>query len=107
MSLDDLEDPLAAAAEAQQALKEANERRSFAIDAQVDLALKALVDGISVEDIMDACGFKSQPGEGEERELNAMEALMGASATMPTRKERFAQWLANGVVHKVMNRSDG
>lgn len=88
---------------AQQALQEANARRKVAVDAVVEFALRAVIDGEDVEAIMDACGFKEPDSE-----LESSSGLFGFfGVTRGTRRQRFAQWMGQALANRIADEEAG
>lgn len=89
---------------AQEALEEANRRREVAREAVVDFALRAVVEGQDVEQVMDACGFRDvNAGGASENPLMAMFGL----GFHGSRRQRFAQWIGQELCNRIIAGEEG
>ena len=81
---------------AQEALEEANRRRTVAHEAVVDFALRAVVDGQDIEAVMDACGFRET---GQEGTTSVLSTMFGIGQGTP--RQRFGTWLGQELCNRI------
>jgi len=96
----DAEGTLSQVRVAQEALDEATQRQRVAVEAVIDFALRAVLDGHDLEPIMEVCGFR----EGDQVAATGIAGLLGFQGTA---RQRFASWMGSALAERIMRAGGG